>query len=144
MTITDSIHIAAPPGVVWDVTVDVERWSEWTPTVSSVTVLGEAPIRMGSVARIRQPGQPEADWVVTEFVREQRFTWETRRRGLRIIGSHALHSEGVHTRNELRIDASGPLAVLLWPVLRFALRRALRDENRGLKERCERGGAGNQ
>jgi hypothetical protein len=28
--------------------------------------------------------------------------------------------------------------VLLWPILRLAMRRALSDENRGLRARCER------
>jgi hypothetical protein len=31
------------------------------------------------------------------------------------------------------------LAVLLWPVLGFALRLALSRENVGLKQRCEQG-----
>jgi hypothetical protein len=75
--------------------------------------------------------------VVTEFEEGQRFAWETRRLGLRMIGGHEIAAEGSGTRNVLHVHASGAVAVLLWPVLRFAVRRALSDENGGLKKRCE-------
>lgn len=139
MTITDAIHIDAPLGLVWSVTQDVERWPEWTPTVTSVRLLGERPIRVGSVAVIKQPMQPQSQWVVTELSANQRFAWETRRPGLYLIGIHDLAASEGGTRNVLRVEASGLLAVALWPILRFAMQKALRDENRGLKARCERG-----
>lgn len=137
MTITDSIHIDAPLDVVWSVTQDVERWPEWTPTVTSVRLLGERPIRLGSVALIKQPMQPASQWVVTEHSANQRFAWETRRAGLHLIGTHDLAAADGGTRNVLRVKASGVLAVALWPILHFAMQKALRDENRGLKARCE-------
>ena len=90
------------------------------------------PIGIGSVALIRQPLQPVSRWVVTEFVAGQHFAWETRRTGLRMVGTHELTAVEGGTRNVLRIDAEGWLAVLLWPVIRGAMRKALVDENRGL------------
>ena len=139
MTITDAIHIDATPAVVWAVTQDVERWPEWTPTVTSVRRLDTKPFGLGSVARIKQPMQPEADWVVTEFSSGRRFVWETRRTGLHMTGTHELAPQGAGTRNVLRVDAKGAVAVMLWPLLRLAMRKALADENRGLKARCEQG-----
>lgn len=136
MTIEDTIHIEAPSDVVWAMTEDIERWPEWTPTVTAARRLDEDPFGLGSVARIKQPAQPPADWTVTEYAREERFTWETQRRGLRMTASHQVRgdaSEG--TSNTLRVEASG--AVVLWPVLRMAIRHALRKENRSLKARCE-------
>lgn len=138
MEIEDSIHVEAPPGVVWTVTVEIERWPEWTPTVTSVTRLDEGPFAIGSVARIKQPLQPESDWVVTELESGRRFAWKTRRLGLQMKGVHELTPEAGGTKNVLRLEAAGALAVLLWPLFRIAVRRALRDENRGLKARCER------
>ena len=138
MTITDSITIQASVQAVWHVTQDVERWPEWTPTVSSVRLISDPPLRLGSVALIKQPMQPESRWVVTDFEPGRRFAWETRRPGLRMVGSHDLTAEGGGTRNVLRVEASGWLAVLLSPVLRVAMRNALTDENLGLKARCER------
>jgi hypothetical protein len=137
MTITDSIQIQAPVQAVWQVTEDVERWPEWTPTVTSVRLVDGRPLGLGEVALIKQPMQPLSRWVVTEFIPGQRFAWETRRAGLRMVGTHDLTAVEGGTRNVLSIDAHGWLAVLLWPVLRPGIRKALADENRGLKTRCE-------
>ena len=137
MRVEHTIHIEAPPERVWAVTRDVERWPEWTPTVTSVRLVGRGPFGPGSVARIRQPLQPESEWVVTEYAEGRRFAWRTRRRGLRMTGTHDVSAEGSGTRNTLGLDAEGVLAALLWPVLRLAVRRALAEENRGLKVRCE-------
>lgn len=137
MRIIDTTHIEAAPEVVWAVTQDVERWPEWTPTVTSVNRLDRGPFGLGSVARIKQPMQPEAEWNVTEFEPGRRFAWETRRLGLHMTGSHDVSPNGLGTTNVLGVEAKGALAVLLWPVLRLAIRRALADENRGLKANCE-------
>jgi uncharacterized membrane protein len=137
MTVEDAIHIEAPPDVVWRVTEDIERWPEWTPTIASVVRVGQAPWGPGSIARIKQPGQPEAEWVVTEYEPERRFAWATRRQGLRMVATHEISADGAGTKNVLRVEAEGPVAVLLWPVLRLAMRRALSVENAGLKRYSE-------
>jgi uncharacterized protein YndB with AHSA1/START domain len=137
MRVVNSIHIDAPVETVWAITQDVERWPEWTPTVTSVRLTGDRVLRPGAVARIKQPGQPESDWVVTEFVSRSRFAWATERSGLRMVGTHHLSEERQGTRNILSVDATGPIATLLWPILVFVIRKALADENAGLKRRCE-------
>lgn len=137
MIVEDGVRIEAPPDVVWAVTVDVERWPAWTPTVTALARLDGGPFGLGSAARIKQPAQPEAVWTVTEYIDGARFAWETRRRGLRMTGTHEVSAEGAGTRSVLRVEAEGAVAVLLWPVLRLAMRRALLAENRGLKGRCE-------
>ena len=137
MKVDDAIYIEASPDVVWAVTVDVEQWPEWTPTVTSVTRVDSGSFGLGSVARIKQPGQPESEWKVTEFASGQRFAWETRRLGLHVTGRHELFPDGKGTTNVLRAEAKGAVAVLLWPLLRPLMRRALSAENRGLKVRCE-------
>jgi hypothetical protein len=138
MRVTNALHIDAAPDVVWAVTRDIERWPEWTPTVTAVRLVDGGELAVGSVARIRQPMQPESDWIVTELEPGRRFAWETRRPGLRMLGRHEIEPEGAGTRNILTVEAGGALAVLLWPVLRLAMRKALADENRGLRDRCER------
>ena len=137
MTVENVIHIKATPDAVWAVTDDLERWPAWTPTVTDVRRLDDGPFGFGSSARIKQPGQPEAAWTVTAYVSGERFTWETRRAGLRMVATHAVAPKGGGTSNRLRVEASGVVAVLLWPVLRFAIQRALAEENRGLKAHCE-------
>jgi hypothetical protein len=138
MTVTDTIQIDAAPDVVWAVTVDVERWPEWTPTVTAVRLIGARELGPGRIARIRQPMQPASEWVVRVFDPGRRFVWETRRMGLRMTAIHALEPSRGGTRNVLTVEATGPLARVLAPVLRRAMARALAEENRGLKKRCER------
>ncbi len=137
MVVDNVIHIQAPPEIVWNVTVAVEQWPEWTPTVESVKQVERGPFGLGSRARIKQPGQPESEWTVTEFEAGRRFAWETRRFGLRMIASHEITAEGTGATSRLRVEATGGLAFLLWPILGPAIRLALAKENRGLKERCE-------
>lgn len=136
-SIENTIHIAAPADIVWAVTEDVERWPEWVPTITAVRRLDDGPFGLGSTARIKQPAQPESDWTVTEHLRGERFTWETRRPGLRMAASHEVRQEESGTSSTLRLKASGVVAVLLLPLLRAVIRRALAQENRSLKARCE-------
>jgi hypothetical protein len=137
MTVEDTIHIEAAPDVVWRVTEAIERWPEWTPTVTSVVRVGQGPLVPGSSATIKQPGQPKAQWVVTELEPGRRFVWETKRRGMQIVATHEISPEGAGTRNALRVEARGLVTVLLGPILRLALRRALSVENAGLKRYSE-------
>jgi uncharacterized membrane protein len=137
MTITDTIDIAAPVSLVWRVTADVEKWAEWTPTVTSVRLVNGERLRLGSIATIKQPMQSAADWTVVEYEEERRFAWQTSTAALRFKGVHDLAPSTAGTRNTLAVEATGFLALLLWPVLRLAIRKSLRDENAGLKRRCE-------
>ena len=67
-------EVDAPPEVVFAVLSDVERWPEWTPTVTRVERLGNAgaPLALGGRLRIVQPKVPPAEWTVTAFEPPQR------------------------------------------------------------------------
>ena len=137
MIVENRISIAAPAAIVWQVTEDVERWPAWTPTVTSVKRMTSGPFGPGSIARIKQPAQPESEWVVTEFTPGRSFSWETRRRGLRMVGSHEIVPTSDGSESILRVEASGLVGRILWPILRPAMAGAIKAENRGLKARCE-------
>lgn len=130
-------QIDAPQSVVWSVTVDIESWPQWTPTVRKLQRLDQGPFVCGSAALIQQPGLPEAKWVVTRLIPGEGFTWETRILGMRTIGTHELSSTETGTQSRLRLEMSGIVAHLLSPLLRFSARRSLEQENAGLKARCE-------
>ena len=74
---------------------------------------------------------------MTALTRGDGFTWETRIRGMRAIASHGLTPSGAGTQNVLRIEMLGIVAILLWPLIRFPLRKSLEQENAGLKTTCE-------
>jgi uncharacterized membrane protein len=138
MKVENLIHINVPSELVWAVTVDVERWPEWTPTVKSIKRIDRGPFREGSNATIKQPGLPEAQWVVTAFEQGKSFSWEARVRGIRMIGTHEVTAIPNGTQSVLRVQAFGVVACFMWPFIRNTIERSLQQENEGLKRRCER------
>ncbi|MEX2500359.1 MAG: SRPBCC family protein [Wenzhouxiangellaceae bacterium] len=54
MTIEDRIYIEAPSNLVWNISTDIEHWSEWTPTVTSIVRLEGGRFGLGKKACIDQ------------------------------------------------------------------------------------------
>lgn len=139
MPILETIEIAAPVERVWDVTLDLDRWPDWTPTVTAVEVLGPTPLDVGSSARLSQPGSRPAVWTVTALRAPEEFAWETRALGTRVLAVHRLESLAPdRTRVTLEIHVTGPTAFLLRPLVHRISRRLLPQEAAGLKAACER------
>jgi uncharacterized protein YndB with AHSA1/START domain len=136
-----AVEIAAPPERVWAVLVDVERWPEWTPTMTRVRRLDRGPFGTGSAARIKQPRLPPAVWRVTAFDPGRSFSWTATGPGVRTVAGHHLGpgSDGSVTVT-LTIEQSGPLAGLLWRLTSGLTRRYVDTEAHSLKRRCEAGG----
>lgn len=111
------IQIDAPPDVVWAVTVDLERWPEWTPTTQSVKRIDRGPLDIGSAAIVKQPGLPEARWVVSAITPGERVTRETRIRGIRMIATHQINATPTGAQSVLRVELRGLVARLLWPLI---------------------------
>jgi uncharacterized protein YndB with AHSA1/START domain len=82
------VDIAAPPSRVWPVIRDVDRWHEWTASVTRITRLDEGTLRLGSRAQVEQPKLPKNTFVVTALEEDRGFTWETSSPGLRGAGLH--------------------------------------------------------
>ena len=134
-----TVDIEASPDKVWAVTRDIERWPEWTPTVTSVRRLDKGPFAVGSCAVIRQPKLLPAKWRVTELDDERRsFTWLMRGPGMRIQARHGVEANGQGSRATLSIHFSGVLGPLFARFTRNLNERYLALEAQGLKERCER------
>ena len=66
MQFSITTEVDAPPEVVFAVLSEVERWPEWTPTVTRVERLGDAgaSLALGGRLRIVQPKVPPAEWMV--------------------------------------------------------------------------------
>jgi uncharacterized membrane protein len=133
-----AIEIAAPPERVWAVMSDVERWPEWTASVTSVERLDGGPFSVGSRARIRQPRLPVAIWTVTVLEPGRYFEWQADTPGLRSVGRHGVEASGEQgSRATLSISWSGPLAPLIRLLLGNLSRRYVELEAQGLKRRGE-------
>lgn len=82
------VDVEAPPERVWAVLLDIERWPEWDPPITSIQRLDTGRFGVGSRTRIRQPKLRSAEWRITELDETMRsFTWVTRNPGVEITGA---------------------------------------------------------
>ena len=101
---------AAPPQVVWAVVCDVERWPEWTASMSSIRLLDPGPLAAGSRAAVVQPKLKPATWRVTEFD-EQRMIFTSASSGPGVVasGMHVVEPRGTGSRATLSLHFAGML-----------------------------------
>jgi uncharacterized membrane protein len=128
MRYEETTLIDAPVELIWRLTTDVDGWPSFMPTVQRLERLDDGPLRVGSTARIKQPGQFAAVWTVTVLEPMREFTWETRRPGLRLTGRHLLEPAGTGTRNTLVLESAGPAAGLFSTLFGGLMRRSLHQE----------------
>ena len=138
MELGTSIDVAASPDRVWGVLVDVERWPEWTDSVSSVRLLDAGPLAVGSRVEVSQPRIPTGTYTVTAVEPGTAFTWEQRQPGSTVSARHEcapLPDGG--TRVELRVVMSGAVGGFVGRLYRKLTERYLAMEAAGLKARAE-------
>ena len=137
-----SIEIAASPELIWSTLSDVERWPDWTRSVSDVERLDAGDFGAGSRARVKQPGMPRLVWEVTEYVPGKVFSWASKVPGVTTTGGHRLVvDQGDRVTVTLTLDQEGFLAPVVWRLTGSRSRRYVQMEADGLKRRCESGGA---
>ena len=134
--ITDSaIDIDASARLVWDVFSDVERWPEWTASVTSLKALDGPGLAVGKRFEIKQPRLPRLVWEVTALDEGSSWTWEQRSLGGRTVAVHEVHPEGERTLVRQRLDQQGPVGSLIGRLMRGTTKRYLELEAQGLKAR---------
>lgn len=140
MYIEERVEIDAPPERVWAVMSDVERWHEWTASITSIQRRESGPLRVGASARVEQPKVPAVVWVVTDLQPGRSFTWVAGNLLFRSAGSHTVEQRaGGGSVATLTVRSRG----LLLPLLRSRFEALTREyvalEAAGLKRRCEAG-----
>jgi uncharacterized protein YndB with AHSA1/START domain len=136
-TFSTSIDISASPERVWSIMSDVERWHEWTASITSIRKADPGPLDVGSRATVSQPKLPPAKWQVTRLEPPKGFTWISTGPGLLVTGRHVIDPTSSGSRVTLAVEYSGALgSVLAW------LTGSLNDryiglEAAGLKRRSE-------
>jgi|SRR5580765_1356635 uncharacterized membrane protein len=137
MKFTHSIDINAPPQIVWTIWSDIERWSEWTASITKIQKLAPGPLAVGLRACVRQPKLPVAIWRVTQVEENRRFIWFSTSPGAHVTGIHTIGPCGDGSRATMTLDFAGPLALLFGWLTRSLTQRYLQLEADGLKARSE-------
>jgi uncharacterized membrane protein len=132
-----SVTIDAPPEKVFAILCDVERWPEWTSTMTSVQRRERGPFALGSSAQVRQPRLRPAVWQVTALEDQRNFTWTTRSPGLRMTAGHLIEPQGTGSRVVLSFELSGFMAPVVSRLYGGLIERYIATESQGLKKRSE-------
>jgi uncharacterized membrane protein len=137
--ITDSsIEINAPAARVWDVFTDVERWPEWTASVTGLVALDGPGLAVGKRFAIKQPRLPKLVWEVSDVADGTSWTWVQRSIGGKAIARHeVIATADDRTLVRQRIDQQGPIGALVGRLMRGTTKRYLELEADGLKARSE-------
>jgi uncharacterized membrane protein len=131
-----TVAIPAPLPLVWSVMANVERWPEWTASISRVRFLSPLPLQVGSRIRIHQPKLPPAVWRVTELLPGASFTWISRAPGMRVTARHVAQPFAAGTRVTLSIQYAGFLGALFARWTAHLNEHYLNMEAEGLKMHC--------
>jgi len=134
---TRGVDIVAPPEHVWVVMSDIERWHEWTPSVTSVRRIGNRPFAVGCRVLIRQPRFPPAFWRVTALEPGRCFEWVSQGPGFRAVARHSVEPAKGGSLATLSLELRGPLGGLFGRLTEGITERYIAFEAAGLKARSE-------
>ena len=132
------VEIKASPERVLAEVVDLERWPQWTSTMSEVRLLDPTPLAIGKRAFVRQPKWRPSVWKVTDL-NATSFAWETRSPGMRLKAGHIVNATQCGSRVELSLHFTGLLAPLIGRLYRRLSHEYLRIESESLRRLLEEG-----
>jgi uncharacterized protein YndB with AHSA1/START domain len=136
------VEILAPPATVFAVLCDVERWPNWTPTMTAVRRLDQGPFVVGSRAAIEQPKLRPSVWTVSQIEMNRSFTWGTRSPGVRMVADHVVEPIASGSRVTLSIAVSGLLRAIVARFYGGLIDEYVNTEAKSLLAHCEALAAG--
>lgn len=131
------IFIQASAEQVWQVMQDVERWPEWTASISKVIPLDQGPIAVGKRVKVIQPKLQPAVWKFTKIQPNNGFEWITGNFVLRMVAQHWIQAVAGGAQVTLSVDISGWLAGFVAKKYGKLTRDYLQMEANGLKVKTE-------
>jgi uncharacterized membrane protein len=138
MITEDSVEIDAPAQLVWEVFSDVQRWPEWTASVTSLVGKDGANLAVGKRFSIKQPGMSKFVWRVTEIDHGSSWTWVQRSPGVLVTARHWVTTRpGGRTLVRQQLEQRGVLGALVGRMMIKKTKRFLELEAQGLKARSE-------
>ncbi|MET1004968.1 MAG: SRPBCC family protein [Propionibacteriaceae bacterium] len=136
MNYEKTVRVAATAGQVWSVWANLNRWPDWTASMTSVDLLG-GPLREGAQVRIRQPRLAPATWTVDALVPGSSFSWSTAALGVKTTAEHRVVPVPDGAEVTLTVRQTGPLAPLVGLLLGRRVRRYVDTEAAGVKKAAE-------
>lgn len=132
-----TVDVAAQPHRVWQVMSDVERWREWTPSVSSIKRMPDGPVDVGTRLWIKQPKFPPAMWKVIDVKPNRGFTSVSGGPGFQVVAHHSIEPTDAGSRVTLSLRFNGWLGGWFGRMTAGINNRYLAMEANGLKTRSE-------
>ena len=136
MKIEAQVVVDAPPERVWKVWADVERWPEWTASVTRIEPLS-GPLQVGARFRIRQPRLPVLEWEVTSLEEGRSWTWVAHSPGAVTTARHVVVPTANGTVAEQHLLHEGWAGAPVGWLMQGQTRRYLAMEGEGLKRLAE-------
>ena len=137
MILQNKIDIEASLKCVWLATIDVENWPLWSPAMEKIIREDSGDFKVGSTALIKQKLMPQIRWRVTELTPNQSFSWKAQVLGIHMVASHSLAPREGGVVSILKVEMTGWMTNLFGFLMKGPVRKALEDENLGLKNYCE-------
>ena len=133
--------VAASATTVWGILVDFERWSEWNPSVPSIS--GDARVGSTLSLTLAMPHRPSAKVkaTITELDPERRFSWHGNVGGDRFVAGTREFEIDPQPDGTVQVTHVETVTGLLFPVFRAIMGSAIQEHhdnlNTALKSRAE-------
>jgi Polyketide cyclase / dehydrase and lipid transport len=129
------IAVAAPAATIFRLYEDVAHWHTWDPDTRTAWLDG--PLQPGSRGQLTPTQGNTVPMLVTRVEANRSFTVESRIPLFRMVFDHELAPEGPATRVIHRVTLSGPLVMVLGPMLARRLNAGLPVTLARLKAQAE-------
>jgi hypothetical protein len=139
MQVEHRITVQTRPEVVFRIYEDVANWHKWDPDTRKASLDGS--LRKGARGKLTPTKGNSVPMLVTEMVDGRSFTVESKIPLFRMLFEHVLDPVGTGTEVVHRVTFSGPLSIILGPLLARQLNAGLPVTLRNLKQLAE--GRGN-
>jgi hypothetical protein len=133
--------VAASAETVWGILLDFERWSEWNPSVPSIS--GDARLSGTVALTLAMPRRPSAKVkaTITKLVPERRFCWHGTVGSERIFAGTREFVIDPRPDGTVLVTHVEDISGLLFPVFRAVMGSAIQEHhdnlNAALKDRAE-------
>ena len=126
--------VAASAETVWGILVDFDRWSEWNPSVPSIS--GDARVGSTLAMTLAMPRRPSAKVkaTITELHPERRFSWHGNIGGNCFFAGDREFEIDPQPDGTVLVTHVETVTGLFFPVFRAVMGGAIQEHHDGLNE----------